>query len=137
MDGEFTKRSAFMLWLVGAVLFMGACLATGCTSTIQNSADIGFKYSTEFAFFHRAAKTSGGDADSVAKTNTEFPALVEWVLEGPPPPEPETTTVMIDGQMKVMVPMCFENHTHLFEAPAVGEMQARGASIGFCGQTPK
>ena len=80
-----------MLWMVGAILFLGACLATGCTSTLKNAGDVGFRYSTEFAFFHRAAKTSGGDEDSVAMTNTEFPALVEWFLPdevvGPPSPE--------------------------------------------------
>jgi hypothetical protein len=67
--------------IIGATLWAMA----GCTSTLQNAGDVGFRYSTEFAFFHRAAKTSGGDEDSVAMTNTEFPALVEWFLEGPPP----------------------------------------------------
>lgn len=69
--------------LIGAFLLALA----GCTSTLKNAGDIGFRYSTEFAFFHRAAKTSGGDDDSVAQTNTEFPALVSYIM-GPPAPEP-------------------------------------------------
>jgi hypothetical protein len=71
------------LWTM--ILTAGCLLCTGCTSTLTNAGDVGFRYSTEFAFFHRAAKTSGSGDDNVARTNTEFPALVSWFLEGPPP----------------------------------------------------
>jgi len=78
-----------LIWIFLALF--GLSIITGCTTTLQNQGDVGFKFSTEWAFFHRAAKTSG-DADSdVAKSNTDVPALVEWFLEGPPPP-PVTET---------------------------------------------
>jgi len=86
-----TTRCALGIWIVGAVVFIGGCLAgMGCTTTLENAGDVGFRYSTEFAFFHRAAKTSGADK---AVSNTEFPALVEWFLEGPPPEGATTVTV--------------------------------------------
>lgn len=66
-------------------LVAGCLVEAGCTTTLQNTGDVGFKYSTEFAFFHRAAKTSGSGEADVARSNTEIPALVEWFLEGPPP----------------------------------------------------
>jgi hypothetical protein len=74
--------------IVVALMFIGGCLG-GCTSTLTNDGKVGFEYSTSFAFFHRAAKTSGSGDDNVARTNTEFPALVTWFLEGPPPPSIE------------------------------------------------
>jgi hypothetical protein len=86
-----TEKGLFASGIVTTVCWavIGAFLLAlaSCTSTLQNAGDVGFRYSTEFAFFHRAAKTSGGDADSVAMTNTEFPALVSYIM-GPPAPEP-------------------------------------------------
>jgi hypothetical protein len=78
--------------VVVLLLLVSGCL-TGCTSTLKNAGDVGFRYSTEFAFFHRAAKTSGGDQDNVAQTNTEFPALVSWFLTPKPSENGETVIV--------------------------------------------
>ena len=92
------RETAWKLFLSGAITvvlwaIIGAAIvamATGCTHTLQNDGEVGFKYSTSFAFFHTAKKTTGSGEADVAKSNTEFPALVEWFLEGPPPPPPDT-----------------------------------------------
>jgi hypothetical protein len=78
--------------VVVLLLLVSGCL-TSCTSTLQNEGRVGFEYSTSFAFFHRAAKTSGGDQDNVAQTNTEFPALVSWFLTPTPSENGETVIV--------------------------------------------
>jgi hypothetical protein len=83
-----TSRGLFVSGVVTvacwAIIWAALWMMAGCTSTLTNAGDVGFRYSTEFAFFHRAAKTSGSGDDNVARTNTEFPALVEWFLAGPP-----------------------------------------------------
>ena len=84
------KRESQAVQAIGLAILLallaGCLLDTGCTTTLQNQGEYGFRYGTEFTFFHRAAKTTGGEPGDVAKSNTEFPALVEWLLPGPPPP---------------------------------------------------
>ena len=82
MSGFGSNFLKNVIW-VFLVLF-GLTIFTGCTHTLQNDGIVGFKLSTEWAFFHRASKTTGSGEDDVAKSNTEIPALVEWLFPGPP-----------------------------------------------------
>jgi len=52
-------------------------LISGCTTTLKNQGDIGFRASTEWAFFHRAAKTS----DEPATSNLDVPSIEELILK--------------------------------------------------------
>ena len=72
------------------LLCLGGCLTTGCTTTLKNQGEVGFRYGTEFTFFHRAAQTSPEPAVS----KTEVPALTEWLFRRPDdeivgPPSPD------------------------------------------------
>lgn len=89
--------------LCWALISVFVLALAGCSYQLQNDGEAGFKYSTSFAFFHTAKKTTGGAEDDIAKSSTEFPALVEWWLEGPPPPpvETRTTTTVTKGTPEV------------------------------------
>ena len=78
-----------LIWIFLALF--GLSIVSGCTTTLQNDGTVGFKFSTEWSFFHRASKTSGNADSDVSKSNTELPALTEWLFESPPPP-PVTET---------------------------------------------
>lgn len=63
----------WMIALLGLLLlvFLG-----GCAATLTNQGEVGFRYGTEFTFFHRASETS----EEPAKSELEVPALVDWVV---------------------------------------------------------
>lgn len=60
----------------------GGCLSTGCTMTLADKGEFGFKQSTEWGFYHTASKT-----EATAVSNLEVPAIVEWVTGDPDPVE--------------------------------------------------
>lgn len=61
----------------------GVCLA-GCTMTLADKGEFGFKQSTEWGFYHTASKT-----DATAVSNVEAPTIVEWVTGKNEPAETE------------------------------------------------
>lgn len=96
----------------------------GCAYTLQNDGEAGFKYSTSFAFFHTAKKTTGGAEDDVAKSSAELPEIIEWLLPGPPA-EGEVTP-------SPMAPMCLNGQMHLVSEVSIESMLSQGATMGQC-----
>ena len=83
-----TKKAAWIVWDVALCLALGWVIvaAMGCTFTLKDQGEIGFKQSTEWAFYHTASETH-----STASSNLEAPSVEEWLFkdkDSVPPPSP-------------------------------------------------
>jgi hypothetical protein len=152
MKGEFTKRSAVCLTLVGAIMFaITGCLPllTGCKNKSKNQREVGFRWGTEITFFDRVSKTSGADVNDAYESEIEAPALVEWILPGPPAEGQVTPAMSVaDGKSAVQmrrvpdggtqfstcpfVLMCWNGTLHQVQIQNVPDMEAKGAVVGEC-----
>ena len=75
--GLFASGVAVVLWsIIAAAIWV---MATGCTIRTQNDAEYSIGWKTTFVVAHTAKKTSGDAESDVGKSNTDFPAVEDWI----------------------------------------------------------
>ncbi len=86
--------TAFDIAVSAAFLGVLVVLAAGCTFTLKDNGEIGFKQATSWSFYHTTSETK-----STASSNLEAPSVEEWLFKDKTetPPSPKEPAVEPDG----------------------------------------
>lgn len=87
--------TAFDIAVSAAFIGVLVTIVAGCTFTLKDNGEIGFKQSTEWAFYHQTSETK-----STASSNLEAPSVEEWLFKGKDtetPPSPKEPAAKPDG----------------------------------------
>lgn len=79
--------AAYDLVLAGAIIGVLVTLASGCTITTSDNAEIGFRFGTEGTLFQRTSETK-----ATSKINLAMPSVEEWLFKDEKKAEPAPTT---------------------------------------------
>lgn len=64
-------------WMSGVVLSLLAGTCSGCTMTLADKGEFGFKQSTSWGFYHEATAT-----EAKATSKLEAPTIIDWLTGG-------------------------------------------------------